>query len=225
MVEFDKSKASTPVNCEQILLDKSANTRAQQKQIVYALAEEKPGIIWIGTRGLGVYRYNTITKRVIGQYTTHTHPGIIPNDDILSLSANFMDRIWVGSSNGIFSLVPVSPDSVKVQGFTIQSALTNTSIHALQFDKKGNLWLTTNQGLSMIDHTRTNVRSFNTNDGLVNYEYSDGASFFDYKANMLFIGGTMGLDVIQTDAIKFSSSFPPIAICIVTGKQIGRAHV
>ena len=212
MVEFDKSKASTPVNCEQILLDKSANTRAQQKQIVYALAEEKPGIIWIGTRGLGVYRYNTITKRVIGQYTTHTHPGIIPNDDILSLSANFMDRIWVGSSNGIFSLVPVSPDSVKVQGFTIQSALTNTSIHALQFDKKGNLWLTTNQGLSMIDHTRTNVRSFNTNDGLVNYEYSDGASFFDYKANMLFIGGTMGLDIIQTDAIKFSSSFPPIAI-------------
>ena len=212
MVEFDKSKASTPTSCEQIVLDKSKATQAQQKQIVYALAEEKPGIIWIGTRGLGVYRYNTITKRVIGQYTTRTHPGVIPNDDILSLSANFMNRIWAGSSNGIFNISPVSSDSVKVQGLNIQSALTNTSVHALQFDKKGNLWLTTNQGLSMVDNTRLNVRSFNTNDGLINYEYSDGASYFDYNTNRLFIGGTMGLDIVQTDEIKFSSYFPPVAI-------------
>lgn len=211
-VEFDKTRNLLPVSCEQLVLDKSVVAPGIQKQIVYALAEEKPGIIWIGTRGLGVYRYNTITKRVLSQYTTRTNPKIIRNDDILSLSANYLGRIWVGTSNGIFNLVPVSADSVKIEGLIVQSDLINTSIHALQFDKKGNLWITTNQGLSMIDNSRVNVRSFNTNDGLVNFEYSDGASFYDINAGRLYVGGTMGVDIIQTDEIHFSSYFPPIAI-------------
>jgi signal transduction histidine kinase/CheY-like chemotaxis protein/ligand-binding sensor domain-containing protein/AraC-like DNA-binding protein len=212
MVELDKTWTSLPISSEQLVLDKTISAPGQQKQIVYSLAEEKPGVIWIGTRGLGVYRYNTITKRVIGQYTTNTHPKAIRNDDILSLSANYLGRIWVGTSNGIFNLVPVSDDLVKVEGLHVQSDLTNTSVHALQFDKMGNLWITTNQGLSMIDNSRLNVRSFNSNDGLVNFEYSDGASFYDINAGKLYVGGTMGVDIIQTDEIKFSSYFPPIAI-------------
>lgn len=212
MVELDKAKTSTPIGCEQLVLDKSISTPGQQKQIVYSLAEEKPGVIWIGTRGLGIYRYNTITKRVMAQFTTATHPKLIPNDDILSLSANNLGRIWVGTSNGIFNVVPVSSDSVYIEGLQMQSELSNTSIHALQFDKIGNLWITTNQGLSLIDDSRRNVRSFTTNDGLINFEYSDGASFFDKNNGRLYVGGTMGMDIIQTNQIRFSSYFPQIAI-------------
>ncbi len=212
MIEFEKSRTSFPIDCEQLILDKNIAAPGQQKQIVYALAEEKPGIIWIGTRGAGVYRYNTITKRVITQYSTTTHPILIRNDDILSLFTDLNGPIWVGTSNGIFSLSPISTDSVRVAALKVKSDFYNTSIHALQLDKAGNLWVTTNQGLSFIDVSRKKVRSFNVNDGLINFEYSDGASFFDEKTERLFVGGTMGVDIIQTDKIKFSSYFPPIAI-------------
>jgi signal transduction histidine kinase/DNA-binding response OmpR family regulator len=50
------------------------------------------------------------------------------------------------------------------------------------------------------------------NDGLINDEYSDGASYFDTNTGKLYAGGTKGVDIIQTDKIKFSSYFPPIAI-------------
>ncbi|MFA5816513.1 MAG: two-component regulator propeller domain-containing protein, partial [Bacteroidales bacterium] len=212
MVEFDKKDVSLPINSEQLILDKSIDATRHQNQIVYALAEEKPGVIWIGTRGVGVYRYNTITKRVIAQYSTSSHPDLIRNDDILSLFTELNGTIWVGSSNGIFSLLPISSDSVRVAGLSIQPDLSNTSIHAIQLDKPGNLWVTTNLGLSLIDIGRGNVRSFNVNDGLINFEYSDGASFFDKKSGRLYVGGTMGVDIILTDEIKFSSYFPPIAI-------------
>lgn len=212
MLEFNKTGGSIPISCEQLVLDKSIKTPGQQKQIVYALAEEKAGIIWIGTRGLGVYRYNTITKRVIAQYTTTTHPNLIMNDDILALFSNPDGTVWVGSSNGIFSINPVSSDSVRVTGLSIQSGLSNTSIHAIQPDKLGNLWVSTNQGLSLIDVGGKNVRNINVNDGLINIEYSDGALFFDERTGRLFIGGTMGVDIIQTNEIRFSSYFPPVAI-------------
>ncbi len=212
MIELDKSGGAFPVSCEQLVLDKSIAIQGQQKQIVYALTQEKPGIIWIGTRGLGVYRYNTITKRVIDQYSTVLHPDLIKNDDILSIFTYLNGPIWVGSSNGIFNLFPISSDSVKAADQNLQPDLSNTSIHALQRDNLGSLWVTTNQGISLIDNSRMNVRNFNVNDGLINDEYSDGASFFDAKTGKLYAGGTKGVDIIQTDKIKFSSYFPPIAI-------------
>jgi Signal transduction histidine kinase len=212
MIEVNKKGYLSPISCEQLILDKSIVPQSQQKQIVYSLTEEKPGTIWIGTRGLGVYRYNTITKRVIAQYSTSSHPSLIKNDDILSLKTNSTGYIWVGSSNGIFNLLPISSDSVIVNPLNAQSYLSNTSIHTLQFDNEDGLWLTTNEGLSLIDPSRKNIWSFNTNDGLINFEYSDGASYFDKKTGKLYVGGTMGVDIIQTDKIKFTSYFPPIAI-------------
>ncbi len=211
-IEFDKTDVSQPIHSGQLILDQSINESWQQKQIVYALTEEKPGVIWIGTRGVGVYRYNTITKRVMAQYSTSSHPGLIKNDDILSLFTEPNGKIRAGTSNGIFSLTPVSADSVTVDGPISQTDLSGTSIHAIQPDQMGNLWVTTNMGLSIIDNSRKNVRSFNVNDGLINFEYSDGASYFDKKTGSLYVGGTTGVDIIQTTAIKFSSYFPPIAI-------------
>ncbi|HBB91145.1 MAG: hypothetical protein A2X22_00250 [Bacteroidetes bacterium GWF2_49_14] len=212
MVEFDKNFHPLPVHCEQLILDRNADSVVHQKQIVYALAEEKPGIIWIGTRGMGVYRYNTINKRVIAQYSTSTIPGTILNDDILSLFTAGDRSIWVGSSNGLSSLDAVSADSVQMAALANQPDLSSASIHTIQIDITGNLWVTTNQGLSLINQKTGNVRDYNTNDGLINFEYSDGASFFDRQTGRLYVGGTMGVDIIQTDQVEFSSYFPPIAL-------------
>jgi len=212
MVELNKKNLSVPTSFEQLILDKSIDKNGSQKQIVYALAEEKASILWIGTRGFGVYRFNTITKRVIAQYSSFSNPDFIKNDDILSLFTDPDGYIWCGSSNGIFNLLPTSTDSVRVGGLANQPDLSNTSIHAIQLDKQGNLWVTTNQGLSLIDKDRKNVRSFNVKDGLINIEFSDGASFFEKETGKLYAGGTKGVDIIQTDEIVFSSYFPPVAI-------------
>ena len=149
---------------------------------------------------------------MIAQYNSQTDPGLIRNDDILSLFTDCRGIIWVGSSSGLFSLEPISSDSVNPAGIDVQGGLPNFSIHTISQDFAGSLWITTNQGLSMIDSTRRNVQSFNMNDGLINFEYSDGASYFDKKSSRLLAGGTMGVDIVQTDSIHFSSYFPPIAI-------------
>ena len=212
MVEFDKNRPSSPVYYEHVILDNNTNANNQQKQIVYALTQERPGIIWIGTRGFGVYRYNTITKRVLSKYNSLTNPSLIRNDDILALYADKTQKVWVGSSSGIFSLSPDLNGTVKVTSLNFQEELSNTSIHAIQIDNQGNLWASTNQGLSCLDVQHKTVKSFTSNDGLINVEYSDGASFYDNSTGILYVGGTMGVDMIKTSEIKFASFFPPIAI-------------
>lgn len=221
-IEFDNNKHPNPVFYEQLVLDNNTLANGQQKQIVYALTQERPGVIWIGTRGFGVYQYNTITKRVIAQYNSQQYPDMIRNDDILSLFTDKQNNIWVGSSSGIFSISLTFPKfntknrtlekSVAISKLNQQGDLTNTSIHAMQVDQGGNLWALTNQGLSCIDVRSRTVKSFTANDGLINMEYSDGASYFDHSTGQLYAGGTMGVDMIQTRELKFSSYFPPLAI-------------
>ena len=214
MLQFNQHETnlSNPISFEQVILDRNISKQGQQKQIVYALAEERPGVIWIGTRGLGVYRYNTITKRVVTQFNTLTHPLQILNDDVLSLFADKKSNIWVGSSGGIYEISRLENDSMKVASFGMQEHFRNTSIQTIQLDNKNNLWIATNRGISCIDLLAGNVKDFNANDGLINYEYSDGASFFDTRNNQLYMGGTLGIDIIQTSRINFSSFYPPVAI-------------
>lgn len=211
-IEFDNGQAPQPVFYEQVLLDTKVSENERQKQIVYALTQERPGLIWIGTRGFGVYQYNTITKRVVSQYHSHKYPGLIKSDDILSLFTDNQNSIWVGTSSGIFSISLELNGSVILSKLNLESDLSSTSIHAMQVDQQGNLWASTNKGLSCIDVRTRTARNFTANDGLINLEYSDGASFFDPSTGLLYVGGTMGVDMIQTREIKFSSYFPPLAI-------------
>jgi len=212
MIEFDKNNFSTPLYYEQLILDPNINKRGHQKQIVYALTQERPGIIYIGTRGFGVYMYNTFTKRVMMQFNTNTYPAYIKNDDILSLFTDNKRQIWVGSSAGLFSFSTEANGEVKIEGINLHEDLSNASIHGIQMDGQGNIWATTNQGLSCIDLQNKTVKTFNTKDGLINVEYSDGASYFDIETSQLYVGGTMGVDIIKTNEIKYASFFPPIAI-------------
>jgi signal transduction histidine kinase/CheY-like chemotaxis protein/AraC-like DNA-binding protein/sugar lactone lactonase YvrE len=211
-INFDHNRSARPTVAEQLVLDNVPDENLPQKQIVYALAIEKPGTIWIGSRGMGIYRYNTVNKRLMARYNAGLYPGKVTNDDILSLFTDKGQHIWAGTSNGLFEIVPVSPDSVQFESWQFQSDLQNTSIHAMEADNLGNLWVTTNQGLSLIDPKGKNVRSYSVDDGLINFEYTDGASFFDEASGRLFVGGTMGLDIVQTRDIRFSSYFPPIGI-------------
>lgn len=209
VIAFNRPEASDPITCEQLILETESD---QQKQIVYAITEEKPGIIWIGSRGNGLYRYNMITRRVIEQITSQTHPRLIRNDDILSMLTDRSGQVWVGSSNGFFGILPLATDSIAPIELPEWSDLSNTSIHSIRQDNRGNLWVTTNQGLSMIAQNRNTIRSFNLNDGLINYEYSDGASWYDQNNSRLLVGGTVGVDNILTEKLQFSSYFPPLII-------------
>jgi signal transduction histidine kinase/CheY-like chemotaxis protein len=209
MLEFDKKKNSEPIYYEQVKIDNGANS---QKQIVYALAEEKPGIIWIGTRGFGIYRYNSITKRVMAQFNSNTHPDAIFSDDILSLLTDKTGRIIAGTSCGIFSFTIAGNENISVSPLDLQEELSNTSFHAIQEDKTGNLWASSNKGLSFINTRNKTMISFTSGDGLINEEYSDGASFYNNMDGVLYVGGTNGVDMVTTSDIQIASYFPPVAI-------------
>ncbi|HOU34364.1 MAG TPA: response regulator [Bacteroidales bacterium] len=209
-ISYDPHHPDKIYGLRQVELEKTA-TGELQRQIVYALAQSRPGILWIGVRGKGVIRYNTVTNRVESVYSTHTRPDIIQNDDVISLFVDAKGIVWIGTSGGLFCLDPESGQVLReYQNFRYR--IVGCIIHSIQADAEDNLLLTTSDGIVVIDREREKVRFFGQEDGLINAEYTDGAGYYDSVNRVYYAGGTRGLDRIRTEDIRLTSSFPSLAI-------------
>ncbi|HOG19847.1 MAG TPA: response regulator [Salinivirgaceae bacterium] len=209
-ISYDPHHPDKIYGLKQVELEKTTEGELQ-KQIVYALTQSRPGILWIGVRGKGVIRYNAVTKRVESVYSIRTRPDIIQNDDVISLFVDAKGIVWIGTSGGLFSLDPEA-NRAQTEYPNFKYRVIGCIIHSIQADPEDNLLLTTSDGIVVIDKERKKVRFFGQEDGLINEEYTDGAGYYDTSSRVYYAGGTRGIDRFRTEDIQLTSSFPPLAI-------------
>jgi len=180
-----------------------------KSNIVYSIIEEEPNILWFGTRNGGLYRYNSLIRKFTHNLQAdHKSRFALSNNDILSLYLD-KNQLWVGTSGG---LNKVNLSNYTVDQYTQNDGLANNTIHGILKDKFGKLWLSSNNGLFAFDPATNSFKNFNWSDGLLNYEYTDGAFFQQPGNNQLYFGGTKGIDVVSPDKIDTTTSFPRLVL-------------
>lgn len=181
-----------------------------KSNIVYAITSEEPNILWFGTRNGGLYRYNSLTRKFthsLGEGENKRYA--LSNNDILSLYLDDRNKLWVGTSGG---LNKINLNDYTVQQYSQSEGLANNTIHGILEDHMNRLWLSSNNGLFAFTPTTNTFKNFNWTDGLLNYEYTDGAYFQDQENNLLYFGGTKGIDIVDPTKIDTSSTFPRLAM-------------
>jgi signal transduction histidine kinase/DNA-binding response OmpR family regulator/ligand-binding sensor domain-containing protein len=178
--------------------------------VVYTIVEETPNILWFGTRGAGVYRYNSLANKIEEHFHTGSEKTRLSNDDVLSLCISSKEELWIGTSGGLNKLSLGG----KYQNihYTPHEGLPNNTIHGILEDKAGRMWLSTNNGLILFDPEKPSFKTFDVNDGLQNNEFTDGASFRSGTDEKLFFGGIDGLDIIYPEKLDTVSYFPRLTI-------------
>lgn len=180
--------------------------------VVYSIVEEMPNILWFGTRGAGIYRYNTLTNQIEVHINTSSEKNNrLSNDDVLSLHIGSKDILWIGTSGGLNRHALQRSSSNNIH-YTKNNGLANNTIHGILEDKKGMLWLSTNNGLLLFDPAKATFKTFDKNDGLQNEEFTDGAYFKSTISEKLFFGGINGLDIINPNKVDTVNYFPRLAI-------------
>lgn len=179
--------------------------------VVYSVVEETPNILWFGTRGSGVYRYNSLSGKIEEHFYTGSDKQRLSNDDVLSLFISEKEELWVGTSGGV-NKISLQTKPYAISRYTQREGLPNNTIHAILQDAHNMLWLSTNNGLVMLDPAKAAFKNFDTNDGLQNNEFTDGASFRSRGSEKLFFGGINGLDIIYPTKLDTISNFPRLTI-------------
>jgi signal transduction histidine kinase/ligand-binding sensor domain-containing protein/DNA-binding response OmpR family regulator len=179
-----------------------------ENKTISTLMMEGKRRLWLGTTASGVYVYDFETKKI-----DHFEKGI----SIASLRYNHVtyihqdreNRIWVLTNGGGLHLYQGPGNVFKV--FTVADGLVSNTLRGMVEDKKGNLWLTTNGGISKMDPKTFKCINFDDVDGLQGKEFLINA-FDKNSQDWLFFGGINGLNYIKSDSLRSRMDVPNVYI-------------
>lgn len=160
---------------------------------------ENDSILWFGNRGYGAYRMNVLTE----QLTPCRFDDKVNSQTVNDIFAIYKNRegYWLGTGSGL-----LHTDSQRANA-TLLSANT---VHGMLEDYRGNLWISTNRGLTRINRKTHTSQSYTYDSGLDINEFSDGAFYKDPQTGNLFFGGINGFVVVKPNAYIAENYLPRI---------------
>lgn len=124
------------------------------------------------------------------------------------LNKNVAGHAWVGSHAGLIDLDYTTGNYKlynRIKGFS------NEYIYSVLPDKKGNLWLSTNGGITVFNTETGFVKNFTANDGLQSNEFNTGA-YYTSASGEFFFGGIKGFNWVNPSSLNSDQSYPVAAI-------------
>lgn len=179
--------------------------------IVYAMANDG-NVIWIGTRGGGLSRFDKKTGRIQTFRAAVGVDGTICSNDVISLLRDSQGRLWVGTTSGVSMLADTRAKRPVFHTYDKNSGLPNTNIHSILEDRDHNIWVSTSHGLARIDSKDSHITSFFYEDGLQDNEFSDGAAFASADGSTLYFGGVNGFNILYPSAVTANNFMPHLIL-------------
>ncbi|MBS1563105.1 MAG: hypothetical protein JST39_01900, partial [Bacteroidetes bacterium] len=169
---------------------------------IRAITEDADKNIWIGTHGggLAVYQPVSDTWTIYDQGNSK-----LPCNKIQSLLSDSRGMMWVGTDGGGLSLF----DKQKKQfiRFTEKDGLQNTTIYQIVEDLQGQLWLSTNTGISSMDPISRKFRNFTSYNGVQNSNFVHGSGIRLSGGEILF-GGLEGINYFNPAGLTINHNVP-----------------
>ena len=174
---------------------------------VTAIHESRDGTIWIGSLGGGLQRLIRAADSFQHFQPSREVNSGPNNNTILSIHEDASGILWLGTYGG--GVNRFDPATERFSYYTEQNGLPNNVVYGILPDKRNNLWLSTNKGISRFDPGQGTFRNYDLTDGLQGNEFNQG-SHFASKRGELFFGGLNGLNAFFPEAIRDNDYVPPV---------------
>jgi len=195
------------------------NFNSLSNDVVTGLYADREGRIWIGT-GSGFDRLDPRTGRIARFINNPNDPDSIGRAAIVTVVEDGNGRIWAGASGGINVLQFDSTGRLSVRKLDRSSGLPNDDIDALAQGARGDIWVSTNNGIARVDPATMRIRALGLADGAPSDEYSSLP--VHAHDGTLFFGGLRTITVVAPDASSPWSYAPPV---LLTALKVGEKNV
>jgi DNA-binding NtrC family response regulator/ligand-binding sensor domain-containing protein len=158
------------------------------------------GELWIGTDVGGLDKY--LPESESFQHFYDRESGL---DVILSIHEDKKGRFWIGTYNGGLNLLNRATGEREI--FSIKDGLPDHAIKDILEDNNGNLWLSTERGLSKFNYEKKSFRNYTVSEGLQAGFFHMRAATMGTKGEMYF-GGINGFNRFNPDEL-IDNPYPP----------------
>lgn len=162
--------------------------------------------IWVGTVGFGLYVLELKTGK-LRHYVKSADAGALSYNHVNKIYQDRQKRIWVMTQGGGLNQYLGSEKGFKV--YTVNDGLVSNSLRGMVEDAQGDMWFSTNGGISKMDGRTLKFVNFEEADGLQGKEFMTNA-IAKNSQNWLFFGGVNGLNYLKSDSLRMRLDVPPV---------------
>lgn len=166
--------------------------------------------LWVASyNGLFLYQPNDsaflpVADLVDGQNTPLS-------ETILCFHIDKKGSVWYGTSCSLCNLIELDNGNFTLNEYTRDDGLPDDYINGILSDDNGNMWVSTNAGLSKFDPLTTTFENYDTADGIASLNFSSSASCYGKQERMYF-GSFRGLTYFTPSVLSKNNFAPPIVI-------------
>lgn len=170
--------------------------------------------VWVASRtGQGLFFYD-LRKQSYTHILQHSPKDTttLTNNNLQCLSADYFnqDILWIGTGGG--GLCRLDTRMLQIKRILEKDGLPNATIQAMQTDKNGFLWCSTNKGLARVDTRTYTIRRFYKSDGLQDEEFGTNFSAMLPDGRFAF-GGKSGMTVFNPLAVRDAKAEESVVLC------------
>ncbi|NLR81229.1 two-component regulator propeller domain-containing protein [Chitinophaga eiseniae] len=163
------------------------------------IQEDREGGLWAG-------EYNTLIK-IDPIQKKHTRYTI--GSRVRAIHEDKDGRFWVGTEDS--GLLLFDRRSGTFKRFTEKDGLCSNAILSILEDARGNLWLSTYNGISKFDPVSLKFTNYSESDNLQSNQFIYNAALVLQSGEMVF-GGIRGFNIFRPEQINANETAPPVFI-------------
>jgi len=189
------------------------------KSVQNALKEDNDRNLWIGTWG-GLEKMDVNDLNNIKHYHYKNDPkdsASISDNRVISNHIDEQGNIWLGTYGGGLNMLSnaeaqkENPKEAKFVRYSENEGLSNNLVYVILPDDDGNLWMSTNNGLSKFNIESKTFTNYYEINGLQSNEFFWGSGYKGFNGE-LFFGGTKGFNAFFPQDVKTNTYVPRIVI-------------
>ncbi len=179
--------------------------------VVFSIYEDLGGTLWVGTEQ-GLNRLNRPYEPLRGDtetevFTRFLHSNL--DDEVVAIHEDQQAPgiLWIASRGGS-GLMRFDTKTEQFSFFTeANSGLANNAVYGILDDADGNLWLSTNNGLSRFTPKTGQFKNYGVSQGVQSREFNRG-SYHKGHSGTLYFGGINGYNAFKPRDLR-GNPYPP----------------
>ncbi|MFT5756797.1 MAG: ligand-binding sensor domain-containing protein/GGDEF domain-containing protein [Alteromonadaceae bacterium] len=178
------------------------------------LLEDEQGIIWLATYGGGINRFDPGTGTFIHIMSDKKKATSISSDLAWYMLLDKSGDLWISTQAAGLNKLSYQnriKKNFEFKHFDTKDGMKSQTVYGMVQDTFGDIWLSSNKGVSRYSSEKESFKHFDLSHGLVDLDYNHG-SIFKGLNNMIYFGAGKGFSTVLPDNSQHTLLAPEVRL-------------